>query len=98
MFTSNPFADLTVFLPPLAMQIYIILMIFAVIIGTLFDMLHKSSAKFFAWQLKKSKAAATRKLSGTDTASIAIKSIAIEVAPSGEFCNQKRRISHIKQG
>ncbi|MDC0178838.1 adenylyl-sulfate reductase [Woeseiaceae bacterium] len=95
MFTSNPFADLTVFLPPLAMQIYIVLMIFAVIIGTLFDMLHKSSAKFFAWQLKKSKAAATRKLSGTDTASIAIKTIAIEVATSGEFCNQKRRISHM---
>jgi hypothetical protein len=95
MFTSNLFADLAVFLHPLAMQIYIVLMVFAVIIGTLFDMLHKSSAKFFAWKLKKSKAAATRKLSGTDTASIAIKTIAIEVATSGEFCNPKRRISHM---
>jgi len=95
MFTSNPFADLTVFLPPLAMQVYIVLMIFAVAIGTLFDMLHKSSAKFFALQRKKSKAAATRRLSGADTASIAIRTIAKEVATSGEFCNPKRRISHL---
>ena len=95
MFTSNPFADLTVFLPPLAMQVYIVLMIFAVAIGTLFDMLHKRSARFFALQWKKSKAAATRRLSGADTASIALRTIAKEVATSGEFCNPKRRISHL---
>ena len=52
MFTSNPFADLTVFLPPLVMQVYIVLMIFTVAIGTLFDMLHKNSAKFFTLQWK----------------------------------------------
>ncbi len=95
MFTSNPFADLTVFLPPLVMQVYIVLMIFAVVIGTLFDMLHKSSAKFFALQRKKSKAAATRRLGGAATASLAIRTIAKEVATSGEFCNPKRRISHL---
>ncbi len=48
MFTSNPFVELTVFLPSFAMQAYIVLMVFAVIFGTLFDVLHKSSAKFFA--------------------------------------------------
>lgn len=95
MFTSNPFADLTVFLPPLVMQAYIVLMIFAVAIGTLFDMLHKSSAKFFVRQWKKSKAAAKRRLSGMDTASLAARTILKEVATSGEFCNPKRRISHL---
>lgn len=95
MFTSNPFADLTVFLSPLVMQVYIVLMILAVAIGTLFDMLHKSSAKFFARQWKKSKAAATRRLSGADTASLAAQTILEEVATSGEFCNPKRRISHL---
>jgi len=71
MFTSNPFTELTVFLSPLVMQVYIVLMIVAVAAGTLFDMLHKSSAKFFARQWRKSKAAATRRLSGMDTASLA---------------------------
>ena len=95
MFTSNPFADLTVFLPPIAMQVYIALMIVAVVLGTLADMLHKNSGKYFAQRLKKSKAAATRELSGADIASLAVKTIAIEVATSGEFCNPQRRISHI---
>ena len=95
MFTSNPFADLTVFLPPIAMQVYIALMIVAVVIGTLADMLHKNSGKYFAQRLNKSQAAATRELSGADIASLAVKTIAIEVATSGEFCNPQRRISHI---
>ncbi len=95
MFTSNPFAELTAFLPPIAMQVYIVLMIVAVAVGTILDMIHKSSGKFFARQLAKSKAAATRELSGADKASLAIKTLAIEVATSGEFCNPRRRISHV---
>ena len=95
MFTSNPFADLAVFLPPLVMQVYIVLMIFAVALGTLFDMLHKSSAKFFMQQRKKSKAAATRQLSIVDTTSLAVRTFLKEVVTSGEFCNPMRRISHL---
>jgi len=95
MFTSNPFADLTVFLPPIAMQVYIALMIVAVALGTIADMLHKNSGKYFAQRLKNSQAAATRELSGADKASLAIKTIAIDVATAGEFCNPQRRISHV---
>ncbi len=95
MFTSNPFADLTVFLPPLAMQIYIVVMLFAIVIGTLWDMLHKSSGQYFAQRRKKAQAEATRELSGADKASLAIKTIAVEVATAGEFCNPQRRISHL---
>lgn len=95
MFTSNPFADLTVFLPPVAMQVYIVLMILAVAVGTIADMLHKSSGKYFAQRQKKSKAAATIALSGADRASLAIKTIVVEVATAGEFCNPQRRISHV---
>ena len=53
MFTSNPFAELAVFLPPTAMQVYIVLMIVAVAVGTIADMLHKNSGKFFAQQMEK---------------------------------------------
>ncbi len=95
MFTSNPFAELAVFLPPIAMQIYIALMILAVALGTLADMLHKNSGKYFAQRLKNSQAAATRKLSGADKASLAVKTLAIDVATGGEFCNVQRRISHV---
>ena len=95
MFTSNPFAELTAFLPPVAMQAYIVLMVVAVVVGTILDMLHKSSAKFFILNTKKSKARAARTLSGSETAALAVKTIAKEVVTSGEFCSQQRRISHL---
>ena len=95
MFTTNPFAELGAFLSPLSMQIYVVLVIIAVAAGTVFDMLHKSSAKFFAMYLERSKAAATRTLTGGDKASLAVKTLAVEIATSAEFCNPQRRISHL---
>lgn len=95
MFTRNPFADLTVFLPPLVMQGYLILMILTVFIGTLIDMLHKSSATFFWAQWRRSRGSATRRLTGMETASLAARTLGKEVATSGEFCNAKRRASHV---
>ena len=94
MFTGNPFASVTDFLSPLGMKIYIVLMILAVVIGTLFDISHKGSAKFFARRREKSQAAAQRRLSGTDTFSLVVSTIA-EAAVSGEFCKWPRRISHL---
>ena len=94
MFTNNPFAAVTDFFSPLAMQIYIVLMVLAVVIGTLFDVYHKGSAKFFARRKKKSQAAAQRQLSGTETFSLAVETIA-EAAVSREFCKWPRRISHL---
>lgn len=88
MFTSNPFADLTVFLSPLVMQVYIVLMILAVAIGTLVDMLHKRSAKFFIRQWRRSRSEAERPLSGLDSAALAARTFLKEVVTSGEFCNR----------
>jgi hypothetical protein len=95
MFTSNPFADLTAFLPPALMQAYIILMILAVAAGTLFDVVHKSSGKYFAQYKEKTKARATRQVSGAESASLAVRTLLVEVAAAGEFCNQQRKISHL---
>jgi hypothetical protein len=94
MFTNNPFAAVTDFLPPLGMQAYIVLMILAVVIGTLFDVYHKGSAKFFAQRRAQSNAAAQRHLGGGETFSLAVATIA-EAAVSGEFCKWPRRISHL---
>ena len=94
MFTNNPFAAFTDSLPPLAMQVYIIVMALAVVVGTLLDVVHKGSAKFFAQRREKSNAAAQRRLSGGETFSLAVEAIA-EAAVSGEFCKWPRRISHL---
>ena len=94
MFTNNPFAALTDVLPSPVMQVYIVLMMLAVVIGTLLDVYHKGSAKFFARRTEESEARAQRRLSGGETVSLAIATIA-EGAVSGEFCKWPRRFSHL---
>jgi len=95
MFTDNPFIAVAAFLPPRFLQAYLVLMVLAVAGGTLFDLAHKGSGRFFAQQRRRSRAAATRQLSGADRVALAAKTLAYEVAASGEFCNRNRRISHL---
>ena len=40
MFTTNPFAGIYDFVPPALMQGYLVVMALAVVIGTLFDVIH----------------------------------------------------------
>jgi len=94
VFTTNPFAPLTAFVSPEAMQGYIVLMVLAVVIGTLFDLLHDKKLKFFLQERERTKAAAKQPLGGADLASIAARTLAHDIATFGEFCNQQRRISH----
>jgi len=95
MFTSNPFATLPAFISPAIMQTYIVVMIILVAAGTIYDVLHKKSARYFRENMRKSEAAATRKLGGGEMVSLAIKTAVVDVAASGEFCNARRRIAHL---
>ncbi|MGA8261323.1 MAG: hypothetical protein WB783_14015 [Arenicellales bacterium] len=92
---GNPFANLTAFLHPVFTQAYIVLMILAVAIGTVADILHKRSGRFFALRRQKSRALAKKRLSSLATASMAVRTLLNEVATAGEFCNRNRRISHV---
>ena len=55
MFETNPFAELSAHISPEVMQIYVILMVVAVILGTILDMLHKKSAEYFFENAEKAK-------------------------------------------
>jgi hypothetical protein len=95
MFTDNPFMPVTEFLPPDFLQVYVGLMVLAVVAGTIYDLYHKRSAQFFAQQREHSRAAATRTLRSSDVMSIAMRTLAHDVAMFGEFCNPSRRLSHV---
>ena len=95
MFTSNPFAELSASIPQSVMQAYVILMVILVVGGTVLDMIHKKSAKFFFEKSKDAEAARERELGGGEKMGIAIKTVAEDVLTSAEFCNPKRRISHL---
>ncbi len=95
MFTSNPFAELSASISRSVMQAYIVVMIILVAAGTIYDVLHKKSAKYFRANMRKSNASATQKVGGPEMISMAIKTAVIDVAASGEFCNLRRRIAHL---
>src|SRR5438105_10123762 len=94
MFATNPFAALSASISPALMQAYLVLMIILVAAGTLFDILHKGSAKYFFdnWRRSKNKA---RQLGGGELMSIAVQTAVVDVLASGEFCNMRRRIAHL---
>jgi len=95
MFTTNPFADLAGFLSPALIQSYVVLMMLAVVGGTLFDVVHKGSGKYFAQYKAKTKKRAKRNIGSGESASMAVKTVLVEVLRAGEFCSQQRRISHL---
>ena len=95
MFTSNPFAEAPAFITPSMMQTYVIVMIALVAIGTIYDVLHKKSARYFMESMKKSKANASNDVGAGEAISLAVKTAVVDVAASGEFCNAQRRIAHL---
>jgi hypothetical protein len=95
MFTSNPFAELAATIPPAAMQTYVVIMIVLVAAGTLFEVVHKGSAKYFFQNMRKPKAKGTKEIGGGELVSIAVQTAVVDVLASGEFCNPKRRLAHL---
>jgi hypothetical protein len=95
MFMTNPFAALSASVPPAIMQTYVGIMILLVIGGTLFDIVHKQSARYFfrTWRAVQNKGA--RRVEGGEMISLAIKTSLTEVLASGEFCNTRRRVAHL---
>ena len=95
MFNSNPFGELSAVVSSPVQQWFVIVMILFVVGGTLFDVVHKGSAKYFFRQMQKSKTTGDRSVGGGEAIGIAVKTAAIDVATSAEFCNPHRRIAHL---
>ena len=95
MFTSNPFAELSASISPVFIQTYIVIMILLVAGGTLFDIFHKKSAKYFFDNWRKTKNNQTRQVGGGEIVSLAVRTAVVDGLMSGEFCNARRRIAHL---
>jgi len=95
MFTTNPFAELSAFISSGVMQTFVIVMILLVVGGTLFDIIHKKSAKYFFDASRKTKESGHREIDSGEMTSIAIQTATVDVLTSAEFCNSHRRIAHL---
>lgn len=95
MFDINPFAEISAYIPPDVMQAFVILMFVFVVGGTILDMMHKKSAKYFFENAEKAKMNAKRTLGGGEKVSLAVATVANEVLTSSEFASTRRRLSHL---
>ncbi len=95
MFTNNAFAAAAQLLPAGFMQWFLIVMVLAVVAGTLLDILHKGSAKYFFANWRKSKSKGSRSIGGGELLGIATETVLVDVMTSGEFCNPRRRVAHL---
>jgi hypothetical protein len=94
MLSVNPFAVAGASLPAGFLQGFLVMMVLAVVAGTLFDIVHKGSARYFFANMRKSKDKG-REMGGGELVSIAVQTAVVDVLASGEFCNQKRRVAHL---
>ena len=95
MFTSNPFAELSASVSPAVMQTYVVVMAVLVVAGTLFDIIHKKSARYFFDNWRQSRKKARQQVGGGEMIAIAAQTAIVDVMLSGEFCNARRRIAHL---
>jgi hypothetical protein len=95
MLTTNPFAELSASVSPGVMQTYVVIMIILVVAGTLFDIAHKGSARYFFDNWRRSRSKGAQALGGGELVSLAIQTGLSEVLTSSEFCNARRRVAHL---
>src|SRR5690349_9681052 len=95
MFFSNPFAELSKVLAPETMQTYVFVMILLVVLGTLLDIMHKGSAKYFFANWDKARKSGKREFASGEMMALAGQTVAYDVLTSGEFCNPRRRMAHL---
>lgn len=95
MFTRNPFAELSASVSPAVMQTFVVVMIVLVAVGTLIDVAHKGSARYFFDNWRKSKSQGSRQLSGGELASLAIQTGLVDILTTAEFGNTRRRAAHL---
>jgi len=95
MLSVNPFSILAQNVSPLFLQLFVIIMITLVIIGTLVDIFHKKNVKYFFENAKKAKLSATKKLSTGEKISVISKTIVSDIATTSELGAGKRRAAHL---
>ncbi|MDW8468705.1 MAG: hypothetical protein RML56_06705 [Burkholderiales bacterium] len=95
MFTANPFADVAAALSPAFMQWYVVAMIALVALGTIFDVVHKGSARYFFETWRRTRESGVRAVGVGELLGIALQTLLVDVLASGEFCNLRRRIAHL---
>jgi len=91
----NPFAILSETVPAFAMQTFVIVMGLLVVLGTMFDIIHKKNVKYFFENAKKAKKSAKKILTTGEKATVVVKTIVSDIVTTSELGAGKRRTAHL---
>ena len=95
MFATNPFSVLSMTVPSIFMQGFVVLMVLFIVFGTLLDIIHKKNVKYFFENAKKAKKNATKELSTGERIAVVSKTIAYDIGTTSELGAGKRRVAHL---
>ena len=95
MFLSNPYYLLTETVAPIFMQIFVMIMIALIVVGTVMDMIHKKNVKYFFENAKKAKKNAVKTLSTGERIKVLSKTVVSDIATTSELGAGKRRAAHV---
>ncbi len=93
MIETNPFSTLSANYSPEIMQAFVIVMIALVVLGTLADLIHKKSARYFFENARRSRG--NRTVGAGERVLLAFKTAAVDWLTAGEFCSTRRRLAHL---
>jgi hypothetical protein len=93
MFESNPFSTLAAIYSPAIMQAFVIVMIAFVVLGTLADLIHKKSARYFFETARRNRG--DRQIGVGERVALAFKTAVVDWLAAGEFCSTRRRLAHL---
>ena len=95
MFITNPFAELSIIIPSVTIQIFVVLMLLLILMGTFFDIIHKKNVKYFFNNAKKAKKNATKNLNTSEKTTVVLKTVAHDILTTSELGVGKRRVAHL---
>lgn len=91
MSSSSPCAELSATMPSAFIQTFIVVMIILVVVGTVIDVIHEKSLKYFVENWRGSKCQVPKQGSGGEIVSLAAQTLLSEVLTSSEICDPMRR-------
>jgi hypothetical protein len=93
MIETNPFSPLSTSYSPEIMQGFVIVMVALVLLGTLADLIHKKSARYFFDNARRNRG--NRTVGTAERVSLAFKTAIVDWLAAGEFCSTRRRVAHL---
>ena len=93
--TNNPFAILAETIPSIVIQVFVLIMLTLLVVGTVVQMIHHKNLTYFFNNIKKAKLSATRSVGVGEKTAVIAKTIVHDIATTAELGAGKRRLAHV---